>query len=768
MVSNMELCGPCDDGLRYTYEGIATIHETFQSFITAVDKECYICHGLFYQLPEEWRQKFRIESSAKKKLNLHDPHQWWFTRFHGERFNRRFGNIELNLQMVDLGMDTKPQNLRFWFYPVKATCHTPAIPASLLWTVNSTSTNSEETFLKIRAWLDRCESTHAKCRYRRQKADTKWHPSRLVEIVAKHENVTNAGGLTCRMVEIKPDDNLLHRVKYATLSHRWPESDQQIQQIQKLTKENLPQWKTALPVNTLRQIFQDAFVVAYKVDLSYIWIDTLCIMQDDQADWNREAPMMHKVYSNAVFNICASRPNQHEESEGLFSRREPSSFQTLPRKLFDLEDFKGMNDANEYGCDDSGHYLIRRVPPPETWDRVLNDSPLASRGWIFQEQLLSVVNVHFGSPEIVFECLETKTSETSGSAEDYEVGWEICRCFLKELLPIPIAKQGGPVISDQNRDSEDDYDEYRPWHDLLNRYTGLQLTKSGDRLVALSGVAQYFKEFLPFAQRDTYVAGLWKSRLATELLWESASATSRDDWKDIGETRRPMSFSWVSIVGRIQHQAGSYSSDGLTKAHLLADMDLIHARISRDTADTTVWDEQPVMEDIFSLLPTQSIELRLKGILRPILLRTEQYTRRHIGENWPDLDLGLWVDGYRIDGFTKLDFKIGSPDLEDLNKAGRIFLMPLVQGYRSVWLLLLERVETNDEVNLGRFRRIGIHKKPTYCEILSKFTEEYRSSGDHSMRHEIFKRSMAPIHGYTHLTSHDEDFSTLPCWQYDE
>jgi hypothetical protein len=783
---NMALCQSCDEVLHYSYAEKTIIHETIRSFLVAVKDGCCICQELFCGLPEEWQQELRrrlelSEQPSKKRRKLESN---WLTRFDGDLTftGTRHGAFHLNLQMIGLNEEESLKNPCQHFIPVKTANEDDFRTAALLWTSTSTSTNSEETSTKIQAWLDRCENTHAKCRYRRQKAqkaDPKWRPARLVEIKAEHGKVANASELTCRIVELKPEDSMSHDFKYVTLSHRWPD-DQQIQQIQKLMKENLTQWKNALPVNKLRQIFQDAFVVAHRLDVSYVWVDTLCIVQNDAVDWNREAPMMHKVYSNAAFNICASRPNQNEKSESLFSSRVPPNFQSLPRKLFDQEDFEDPYDRP----DDSGHYLIRKEPPIHIWDGVMRNSPLASRGWIFQEQLLSRANVHFGESEVIFECLEMRASESLGLDEDYERGWEDKREFLKQLLPIPIAEQGGPPVSDppsySERNEKGPYN-YADWHDLLSRYSALQLTESSDRLVALSGVAQYFKELFSLAQGDTYIAGLWKSRLATELAWQMASATPRGVWKDSGSTHRHSSFSWVSVLGKIENKAvWPNRPDSGTYGHALVDVEIIQYRVSPNTTGTAVREEQPVMEDIFSLPSKQTIQLKLKGLLRPLTLRRNVDKTRPDGlfrpePNSADLDLELELDGGWSDGCTRLDFEISLSHLEVLAHSGELFLMPLVRLLYSTWFLLLERVvEMDNEVNMGRFRRIGVHKEWTHSTKLDPLIKEFEESGDQSMRQEILRLSMMtqdkqefpnlPV--YTQ--KHDEDFSALPCWQYDE
>ncbi|KAG6353985.1 hypothetical protein INS49_004956 [Diaporthe citri] len=196
-------------------------------------------------------------------------------------------------------------------YPVEA--------EPLPWTLTSSSARSEEKLTKLKTWLGRCGKTHNKCRLRRNEADVGWNPTRLIEVALAPEISDNANHLKCRLVEPQSED-MPQSLRYITLSHRWPQGQQGFH---KLTEGKLALWKASLPGEMLRQTFRDAFLVAHKFGIPYVWIDSLCIIQDgdDYVDWRRESPMMQKVYSNAEFNICASK---NDDNGGLFLSRSPS------------------------------------------------------------------------------------------------------------------------------------------------------------------------------------------------------------------------------------------------------------------------------------------------------------------------------------------------------------------------------------------------------------------------------------------------------------
>jgi Heterokaryon incompatibility protein (HET) len=65
--------------------------------------------------------------------------------------------------------------------------------------------------------------------------------------------------------------------------------------------------------------FEDAIVVTRKLHVQYLWIDSLCIIQDDPEDWGTESLLMDQVYKNALLNIAATAAS--DSSGGLFYSR---------------------------------------------------------------------------------------------------------------------------------------------------------------------------------------------------------------------------------------------------------------------------------------------------------------------------------------------------------------------------------------------------------------------------------------------------------------
>ena len=109
--------------------------------------------------------------------------------------------------------------------------------------------------------------------------------------------------------------NTLPKVKYVALSHCWGKIP-----ILTTTSNNLSVHLDGVPFEALPRNFQDAAVITCTMGMEYLWIDSLCILQDSKEDWERESAMMGQVYQNASFTIEAdSSTNAHE---GILHERE--------------------------------------------------------------------------------------------------------------------------------------------------------------------------------------------------------------------------------------------------------------------------------------------------------------------------------------------------------------------------------------------------------------------------------------------------------------
>jgi hypothetical protein len=133
----------------------------------------------------------------------------------------------------------------------------------------STTTSSAEVWDLCRDWLRSCRSTHKGCGHLRQPSG--YRPSRLIHVEQREDGATGAR-LSC--------DNATITAPYLTLSHCWGTS-----RFFTLREDNLEMLQKEIDCEKLPRVFRDAFVATLRLGFSYVWIDSLCIVQDSRDDW---------------------------------------------------------------------------------------------------------------------------------------------------------------------------------------------------------------------------------------------------------------------------------------------------------------------------------------------------------------------------------------------------------------------------------------------------------------------------------------------------
>lgn len=191
------------------------------------------------------------------------------------------------------------------------------------------STLSTGTLSLVSAWARECATSHAKCRRifgsENLKQPEPWFPDRLVQVRRRDD-----GALTARLVlKNKPAHfpaSGSSQLDYLSFSHCWgppPEPSAPLggRAGSVLTKDTLLKWTAALPVNDLPLAFRHAITVCAWLDFEYIWIDSLCIMQDSREDWEVQSAVMGDVYKFAFLNIAAL--SSTSDYDGFVFSRDP-------------------------------------------------------------------------------------------------------------------------------------------------------------------------------------------------------------------------------------------------------------------------------------------------------------------------------------------------------------------------------------------------------------------------------------------------------------
>lgn len=323
---------------------------------------------------------------------------------------------------------------------------------------------------------------HENCR-KNKNAIAAEKPTRLLQI---NEDVTSV-----RLISTTQSSDY----EYVALSHRWG-----IKKPALTLRCNMQERMQGFSVSTLPRTFRDAMTSTRGLGYEFIWIDSLCIIQDDEADWVYECPRMSIIYRGAVVTIAT--PAAPDSSAGFLHERKAVSsedYKPCPLQYRDEEGAPRGSIKFWYpGCHSEAVPQSRpeSSTPPQDVLRQQPGSVLENRGWILQEWLLSTRVLYFGSYQMYFECLSTARFESTHT----EIRLQDSAKRLSKHIP----SFRSPVQF------------YSWWRQFVERYSECVLSVAEDRLPAISGILHAVK---PVQLGDTYLAGIWKGSLPWSLIW---------------------------------------------------------------------------------------------------------------------------------------------------------------------------------------------------------------------------------------------------------
>jgi Heterokaryon incompatibility protein (HET) len=373
-----------------------------------------------------------------------------------------------------------------------------------------------------RNWLHECQKSHPDCTltkasYGLEKSPL---PTRVIDVM---------GPEISGMIKISMGSGLLGQ--FAALSHRWV-SGEMPQWVP--TQKILHQRMAGFPLHDLPRPLVDAVSVTRKLGLRYLWVDLVCIIQDSAPDWNVESSRMVDVYAGAFFTLfadCASdddagflNVNRSLSPPPILIRLRSGQFSSLPV-------YVRYSDASipMWKQPTKGHLYTTNV----------GESVLSDRAWILQERVMSRRILHFGKNQMFWECRTTTLAEYG-----HLVGQDRARKWLI---------QSHQVNSDTPLT---DLEVHLRWAKLVQEYTQRRLTKSIDKLPALSSIAKIFGS----RTKDKYHAGLWRNSFHHDLLWQSKiHDPDQLPWRP-PEYRAP-SWSWASVNCAVYVRANSEPED---------------------------------------------------------------------------------------------------------------------------------------------------------------------------------------------------------------
>jgi hypothetical protein len=372
-------------------------------------------------------------------------------------------------------------------------------------------------------WFQECLDNHEACgKAAREGLDGNVTlPTRLVHVpIAESENprLVATSGQTGR---------------YLALSYRWGTAT-----ITKTLKDNLDTHSKSISASTLSKTFQDALTITRRLGFQYIWIDSLCIIQNFPQDWAREAMQMASIYTNAAMTISASVSDSADS--GLFY---PYTVDYSPKLT--LRSIGGTAVAD--------FFLTTRSV--SSFEDDVKKGTLSNRGWCLQERLLSRRILHFGTSQLHWECLSGVWSASSAKDLADNPSRTLNNRFLgASSLPFAIPKEIPTLFAELRQVYA--HQPHGTWYHMLRDYTSRSLTNSSDKLPALAGLAAAFAE----KTKDVYLNGLWMHGLPEGLLWSSPGLGFNDlDSKSnlsAPKGHRAPTWSWASLDGEIEYPIG--------------------------------------------------------------------------------------------------------------------------------------------------------------------------------------------------------------------
>ncbi|KAF2092633.1 HET-domain-containing protein, partial [Rhizodiscina lignyota] len=200
-------------------------------------------------------------------------------------------------------------------------------------------------FEMARFWLNDCLENHVEC-----PKPTPFLPARVIDV-----GPPDGSKDPCLFEESLHDDELpSSERRYIALSHCWGPPPWF-----RTTNDTLDERRSSISMSDLPPTFRDAVVVTRMLNVRYLWIDSLCIIQGNKEDWAKEAVRMCDYYQNALCTITSAHsPSSHG---GLFVQRD--------------------------------------------------DLPLYKRAWVLQEMILSSRALIYDPDAVRWECLSKYGSE---------------------------------------------------------------------------------------------------------------------------------------------------------------------------------------------------------------------------------------------------------------------------------------------------------------------------------------------------------------------
>lgn len=533
-------------------------------------------------------------------------------------------------------------------------------------------TGSDRNFKLAKEWLRNCKQRHHTCLSRRVPS----LPTRVIYVGTKPEYED---------VHLEVSEG--SKAEYVALSHCWG-GDIEV----KLKEDNLVDFQGHLPFEHLAANFKDAIKVTRKLGIRYLWIDSLCIIQDSTADWERESKMMTTVYRDCTLTVSA-----------LSSKKSDEGFLTYRTDDNEVVDWEPIHIGLVRDGDEVVQATVERFNPrheEELWDLEDHEDsekrgPLARRGWTLQENVLSPRHLYYGANLIHWTCPTARRSANGmRGMYDYDKKYPaISSVLFNDILRRQIQV---PAYDEEKVLSE--------YYDLVEQYSARNLTKGSDKFPAFSGIVQRLQPVL-----GDYLAGLWFRDIIRGLWW-----VKKDGGVPVREYRAP-SWSWASVDGPVSYLEymegeGSLDAEILDRAIHLADPDNPFGQVRWASLTLRGWTKRLIHPLEYKANPREDME-----DLIDVRIDDIKDLQDGNGQTWSE-NCGAFFDSRKQNG------NIAEKGHTSWIKLGSYFILP-----GKYVLLLLRAIPDKGRRSHLRF----------WCLLLESV---------HGLRHEVFRR-VGTLHG---------------------
>lgn len=320
--------------------------------------------------------------------------------------------------------------------------------------------------------------------------------------------ISSAGG-SIGDIRVIETHGITGKHAYACLSYCWGDT----KQAGMTTSGSFPR---PLKLEELPKTIADTIRLCHKLGYQYLWVDSLCIVQDDSRDWHREASKMCDIYGGSALTIAT--PICKDSSQSFLEQRRRRA--AIPENSVRL-------DYTDTHLGEPGSILVYMAVGNDfkyhtMWSLEYKWSEFDSygpewmrRAWTFQEWMLSPRVLHIEGMTL-WDCFEGYGNEIT----------------QRKMTPPKLQRNVNCLESEIE------------WEDIVKQFTKRKITSDKDRLPALAGIAERYRQ----RTGHTYLAGLWLEDMPRALLWHKYGRGGRSSGYTQG---RIPSWSWASFEGPV-------------------------------------------------------------------------------------------------------------------------------------------------------------------------------------------------------------------------